>query len=406
MADLIPAPDLEIRDEEQLAAEAIGRTSGGLTVSLVESQIEERRRLLDLLLAGALTDPPICPELTNANPSAPHTVGLEAQGWMLAQMAYRINQFPKRDQIEFARLFKRELRAAEPAETMLEFSVAPPDGVDVTVPIGTQVSTDDDGKIVFETTEDLVIPFGAATAQVTGHARLAGALLLAPAQLTKMVDPVAWVDSVTNPDAIDGGGNDESIEEALERARNYQQRAERLVTTRDLELAVREDVLRGNGIVRGFPFIAAGEFNAAVKRPGHTTLVVMTRNGNPVSADAKKVINSVLETAVGNQFIYISDPIYVPFNVSANVLLLASAPELATLEAIEANLRDFYAPKRERFGRKISRAEIITVIEDTAGVDRIEAQQQGGAILASPLADVKLEPWQLPQLVTVTLNAV
>jgi uncharacterized phage protein gp47/JayE len=402
MTDLIPAPDLEIRNAEQLAAEAIARVSGLKTVELIDSFIEVLRRERVMVEAGAI-DPPVCPELTNANPSSPHTVQLEAEAWLLFQVAWRINLLPKRDQIEFARLFKIELREAAPAETVLEFSVAPPDGVDVTVPIGTLVSTED-GRVIFETTEELVIQFGDASGQVAARNTVAGATLLSPDQLVRMVDAIAWVDAVTNPDAIDGGANDESIEEALERARNYQQRGERLVTTRDLELAILEDVLRGQGIVRGFPFIVLGDF-AGPKRPGHTTLVVMTRSGNPVSADAKRVINQVLEQIVGNQFVYVSDPLFVNFDVEANVKLLVSAPETATLNAIQTNLRAFYAASRENFGRDILRSEIIAVIEGTPGVDRISSAPTG-PILASPIADSKLDPWQLPKLVDVTLNAV
>jgi uncharacterized phage protein gp47/JayE len=402
MADLIPAPVLEIRDEEQLAAEAIGRTSGGLTIAIVNSQIEDRRRILQLIASNALSAP-VCPELTNANPSSPHTVILEAQAWVLSQMAYRINKLPKRDQIEFARLFKIELRQAEPADTTLEFSVAPPIGVDVVVPLGTQISTED-GKIVFETTAQLVIPFGDATGEVAAVNTIAGALLLAPGKLTKMVDAIAWVDSVTNAEAIDGGNNDEEVEEALERARSYQRRGERLVSTLDLEEAVLHDVLRGNGIVRGFPFVVLGDFNSA-SSPGHTTLVVMTRSGNPISAADKQALNSILEQGVGNQFIYISDPIYVQFDVSVKVKLITQASANATKSAIESNLRAFYAPDRENFGRPILRSEIITLIEGTRGVDRIASEAQG-SILASPTADLKLDPWQLPKLVTVTVDVV
>ena len=404
MTDLIPAPNLEIRDEEQFAAEAIARTSGGLTAAIVKSQIEERRRILDLIESGALTAPPVCPELTNANPSAPHTVELEAQAWLLAQMGYRINQIPKRDEIEFARLFKIELREAEPATTILEFAVAPPNGVDVTVPLGTQVSTED-RKIVFETTADLVIPFGDNTGQVAAKNTVAGFTLLAPDKLTKMIDAIAWVDSVTNPDAIDGGNDDEQIEEALERARSYQRRGERLVSTLDFEEAILHDALRGNGIVRGFPFVALGDFGGS-SRPGHSTFVVMTRNGNAISADNKQGINSILEQKVGNQFIYISDPVYVQFNVSVKVKLTVTAPVNATKAGIESNLRKFYAPDRKNFGRPISRSEIITVIEDTPGVDRIVSEGQGGPILASPIANVDLDPWQLPKLLTVTIDVV
>lgn len=401
MPDLIPAPDLEIRDPEQLAAEAIGYTSGGLTLARIDAQIEERLKLRDLVESGAL-DPPICPELTNANPSAPHTVILEAQAWLLFQIAYRINQLPKRDQIAFARLFKIELREAAAASTLLEFTVDPPNGVNVTIPVGTKVATSD-GKYVFETTEERVVIFPNPTGLVPAQNTVAGSTLLAPDTLTVIIDSIAWVESVTNPEAIDGGNDDEAIEEALERARSYHRRGERLVSTQDFEDAILYDVLRGRGIVRGFPFVLNGAFG--FRRVGHSTFIVMTANGNPISASDKQAINTVLEQRVGNQFIYISDPIFVTFDVAVNVKLIQGAPIDATKAAIEARLRAFYAADRSNFGRKIVRSEIITVIEGTPGVDRIESAPSG-PILASPITDVRLESWELPKLVTVTVNAV
>lgn len=401
MAELITAPDLDIRDEEQLAAEAIGRISGGLTVALIDSQIEARQKLRPMVEAGTLA-PPICPELINANPSSPHTAIIEAQAWLAGQIARRINLIPLQNEIAFANLFKIGLREATPAETVLEFSVAPPPDVDVTVPAGTEVSTQD-GSYVFETIEDLVIPFGEASGQVQARRTVAGETTLAPNVLTHQVDLIAWVDEVTNPEAVNSGSKDEAVEEALERARNYQQRSERIVSTRDLENAILEDALLGNAIVKAFPFVVAGDFSNSA--PGHTTVVVMTKLGDPVSTEQRWAINTMLEQLVGNQFVYVLDPLYVNFNVAANVRLTSGATQTATLAAIETNLRAFYAASRENFGRPILRSEVIAVIEGTTGVDRIEAQQSG-AILASPLVDVKLDPWQLPKVVTVTMTVV
>jgi uncharacterized phage protein gp47/JayE len=131
----------------------------------------------------------------------------------------------------------------------------------------------------------------------------------------------------------------------------------------------------------------------------------MTRSGNPISAADKQALNSILEQGVGNQFIYISDPIYIQFDVSVKVKLITQASANATKSAIESNLRAFYAPDGENFGRPILRSEIITLIEGTRGVDRIASEAQG-SILASPTADLKLDPWQLPKLVTVTVDVV
>lgn len=214
---------------------------------------------------------------------------------------------------------------------------------------------------------------------------------------------IAWVEEVTNLEAVNSGSKDEAVEEALERARNYQQRSERIVSTRDLENAILEDALLGNAIVKAFPFVVAGDFSASA--PGHTTVVVMTKAGDAISTEQRWAINTMLEQLVGNQFVYVLDPLYVNFNVTANVRLTSGATQTATLAAIETNLRAFYAAKRENFGRPILRSEVIAVIEGTTGVDRIEAQQSG-AILASPATDVKLDPWQLPKVVTVQMTVV
>jgi phage-related baseplate assembly protein len=129
----------------------------------------------------------------------------------------------------------------------------------------------------------------------------------------------------------------------------------------------------------------------------------MTRSGAAIGLDIKQSISALLEQLVGNQFVYVLDPLYVAFNVEAQVRLRTVAPQSATLAAVERNLRAFYAPRQENFGRDILRAEIIAVIEDTDGVDRIVSPPDG-PILAAPAVDVRLNPWQLPQLNEVTLS--
>jgi hypothetical protein len=399
--ELIPPPILEVRDEEQLAAEAVGRVSGPYTLDILDFQIERLQRQRALIVAEVF-DQPVCPELRNANPSAPHTALIEALAWVIGQLGRKINSLPRQNEVEFANLFRIGLREATPAQTVLEFAVAPPPGVDVLIPSGSQVSTAD-GLFVYETIEELVIPFGEESGQVEARRIVAGETTLAPNVLIKMADPVAWVDSVTNPQAVNSGSNDEQVEEALERARNYQQRSERLVSTRDIETALLEEALLGNGIVRAFPFVRGGDF--LNQRVGHTTVIVMSKTGDPVDANTRIAINAILEQLVGNQFIYVLDPIYVNFDVVANVRLSTNAVQGATLAAIQTRLRAFYAASRANFGRQILRSEVIAEIEATPGVDRIVAQTNG-AILASPTEDVKLDPWQLSKLVNVTLTVV
>lgn len=396
---MMNAPNLTIADEELLAAEAIGRTVGALTVERIDSYGATFAALRSLVAAGNLQ--PICPELTNANPSAAHTVILETQAWLLAQMAYRINQVPQQNLVAFANLFGIEPRAATAAETILTFTILPV-AVNVTVPAGTQISNAD-GEYVFITAEALTIPSGAQTGTASARRTVVGHTLLSPNVLTEMVDAIAFVESVANLSAIDSGTEAESLEATLNRVKTFQRRGKRIVSTQDLEDAILSEALNENGIVRAFPFIVSGDF-AGTKKPGHTSVIVMTRAGEKIDASALQKISVLLDEIVGNQFIYIVSPVFVAFNIVVDVRLTGVAPSGAVVSGIERNLRNFYAPSREQFGRAVHRSEIIAIIEGTTGVDRIEADNL--QILASPAADIKLTDYQLPKLAGVTINVV
>ena len=342
---------------------------------------------------------PICPELTNANPSAPHTVLLEAQSWLVAQLTRRINILPRRDQIEFARLFGIELREASPATAALTFTVAAPSGVAVTVPAGTKVTTADE-RFAFLTDANLIIPAGAVSGTISATCTTAGRTYLSANTVVLMDSALAYVTDVTNPAEVNSGANDETIDQALTRARNYQRRGERLVSAQDFEDAIREDILFNNGIVKAFPFIDNGDWENL--RVGHTTIVVMTDEGAPVSDDIKRAINELLMQAVGNQFIYVLDPTFVNFDVAAQVVIGNLVSPSATIAGIEQNLRNFYAARLGKFGVPALRSEIAAVIEGSAGVEHINPQ--GNSILISPLLDVSVSPFQLVKLNNVVIT--
>ncbi len=395
----IEYPQLEIRDEAKLAAEAIGKTTGTLSVEQIDSQIANRQELRNLIILNALSTP-ICPELTNANPSAPHTVLLEAMAWLLAQIAWRLNQTPQQNLIAFANVFGIEPIEATEAETILRFTVTFNENEISTIPAGTTVS-DVSATYQFETLDDLVIDKLETVGETLAVRTEFGHTLLSPNVLTELLDNLSFVESVTNPNGVDSGTQAETTESVLSRVAEYQRRGERIVTSQDLEDAILDEALYGNGVVRAFPFIANGDFSGDQK-VGYTTVVAMTKRGDAIDDNSRSYIADLLEEIVGNQFVYIANPMFVNFNISCTVRLRLGAIQSATIAAIEANLRTFYATAREQFGRSIYRSEIIAIIEGTAGVERIESS--GNSILESPQTDVRLEAYQLPKLNAITIN--
>lgn len=407
MADLVPTPVMDVRSEDYLAAQNIFRVSGGLTEELCDRYIGIFLEAKQMLQAGTQPAPPVCPELTNANNSADHVVLIEGFSWTLALALDSKNNLPELAVREFLRLHTIELREATPATTTLLFTSAAPAGVAVVIPAGTEVRASD--SITFSTDEELIIPDGENEGTVAATRTVAGAVLLAPDTVTEMVDQLVYVTSVTNPDAVESGSEAETIEAAKERARHYMRRGERIVNVQDLQEAILEEVLLGNGVVKVFDKIKDGDWlnlDGSIKTvAGYVTVVVMTKTGHPFSQEVKQLIQTKAHEWVGGIFIYIKDPEFAYFDVEADVRLDGLTTQSATLAAIERNLRDFYAAKEENFGRTISRSEIIYVIEGTKGVRRIEPQL-GGEMLAEPVADVDIAPYKLPRLVNVTLNVV
>jgi uncharacterized phage protein gp47/JayE len=131
----------------------------------------------------------------------------------------------------------------------------------------------------------------------------------------------------------------------------------------------------------------------------------MTLTGAPVSAATKLQIATVLQQAIGNQFVYVADPEFVDFSIEADVRLVGLTPQDAILGAVTRKLMDFYAPTSGNFGKGIYQSDIIGAIEGSDGVERI-VRQPGGALLKFPAADLAVAPYQLPRLVSVTLNPV
>lgn len=407
MSNLIPLPILDDRSEERFVAEMIGQVSGGLDAVRIDRQIAALRELREIVAAGSRI--PACPELTNANPSSPHTVLLEQFGIALYHQAYLLNQLPVRDQIAFANLFVEGPRAALKATTTLRFTS---DGQhNATVPAGTQVSTAEN-VYTFSTQEELLIPAdpNALTGDVAAEALIAGPVLLSDSTLTKLSDPIAFIAGVANPDPVDSGAVAETVDRALQRALSFQRRGRRLVTAQDVEDFVLDEVMQGIGIVRVFPFIREGDFTG--RHAGYTSIVAMTPNGHGVSDEIEAAIYTGLGQMIGSQFPYVLtphdlpnvvDPLFVAFSVAATIRLASISNEVAVKAAGERNLRDFYAVKMGNFGRTILRSEIIAILEGTSGVDRI-ASDPNGPIVETPGADLDVAVYQLPKLVDVNLT--
>ena len=291
------------------------------------------------------------------------------------------------------------MRDAQAATTTLRFTVAP-SPTPTLIPAGTEVANADD-TYLFTTDIDLNIPPDAGWGDVPATRITAGKTVLAADVLTRLADTIEDVVFVTNPARIDSGAFAETIDQAFLRATSRLRSMAGAINDQDLQRKILDDVLAGDGIVRVFGLIADGDWQ--VRRAGHTTIVVMTRAGEPLSPEVRARVAGVASRAVGAQWIYVRDPAFVDFDVQARLRVTSSANQASTLALAKARLRDYYSIEREAFGRPVLRSDIIAILESTPGVARIESPT-AGEILQQPSADSILAPYELARMGTPTLE--
>lgn len=109
--------------------------------------------------------------------------------------------------------------AAKKATVTVRFTLSGVQGVPITIPAGTRVTPD--GKLYFATTTALIISAGQTTGDVTAEATETGTEHndFTSAQIKTIVDPVAFVASVSNTTTSSGGADTEEDDDYRERIR-------------------------------------------------------------------------------------------------------------------------------------------------------------------------------------------
>ncbi len=159
---------------------------------------DERRMLLQNLM------PPLISIIYSINAIGKGNLLRYAQGIVLDALGERV---------DCARL------PAQSAYVMLQFSLSAPQLVDILIPAVTRVTPD--GKLYFAVVQDAVIPAGGTSCGVLAKSTAGGIADngFAIGAIKNIVDPLPYVESVTNTNVPSGGVDAESDDNYRERIR-------------------------------------------------------------------------------------------------------------------------------------------------------------------------------------------
>jgi phage-related baseplate assembly protein len=164
-------------------------------------------------------------------PADPVRLFLSSLATIIVQQRVLINQTAKSNSLRYATGIVLDYKGADfglirldsaPSITNLRFSLSIPLASATSIPVGTKVGAQGgDGSIYFTTTEYLEIPPGVTSGVVTAECSVHGISGngFMPGQINVLMDPLPFVQSVTNTTESSGGAATETDEAFRERIR-------------------------------------------------------------------------------------------------------------------------------------------------------------------------------------------
>lgn len=364
---LLPDPILDDRLEADRIAVRIHRSIGGLTIDDAQLIIDFGEALRSMIVdLGAISDP-LLPEMSSARPAEAHTVLLTEIERAFTETLFRFNQVPNKVRIALLRLLGITLRASVAATTTLLFTKTTDYlNIEVTIPGGTEVATDD-RKVRVTTDTTLVIPIGTASASVAATTSAEGDIgRLPPNTIGLLLQSVAGIASVRNTTSLTGGADAETPDQGKIRARQEFDIGEHLGSVLDWENWIYFEVLRRKGRVTAFEGFLSDFSKSSL---GYLVIVVQGADGlGPTQALVNNVAAVINQRHIAGINVSVRGPQFKAFDISVQVKIALGQNATTLKNRATANLVAMFDPLRFPYGpaetdRFIGLSDIVGQIE-------------------------------------------
>lgn len=226
-----------------------------------------------------------------------------------------------------------------------------------------------------------------------------------------------YIDSCVNKEAAKGGGDEETVEQAIERGPTEQLKTRnRAVTNEDFETLTLES---STGIARAKTLPLFDPARPEVEAPGVVSIIAMPRGSGSLSTALRDAIREYLDTRrLVTAQLHVIDPEYIAVDVRAAVSKTGEASTSLLEDKVKEVISEFLDPEYggdaqkavdyvervsiERgsgweFGRDIYLSELYELMERIPGVDHVES-------ITEPAANLAIKKDQLPLVGTVSVT--
>ena len=228
-----------------------------------------------------------------------------------------------------------------------------------------------------------------------------------------------YIDSCHNKEAAKGGGDEETVDQAIERGPTEQLKTRnRAVTNEDFETLTLES---STGIARAKTLPLFDPAYPAEETPGVLSVIAMPRGGGTLSLALRDTVREYLDLRrLVTAQLYVIDPAYITVDITTTVVKTGEANISILEDRIEQVIIEFLDPEYggdaekavdyiedlsdERgtgwmFGRDVYLSELYELLERVSGVDHVDS-------ISVPAGNLVLEKDELPVTGTISITVV
>lgn len=331
-------------------------------------------------------------------PGDPIRLFLTALAQIIIQQRVLINQTALKNLLRYASgdvldhmgaFYKVPRLEAQAARTTQQFVLSAALSTATLIPAGTRVGPAGGNGLFFETTEPLEIPAGALTGTVEALCTTSGVIGngFLPGQVNALIDPIPFVQSVSNLTTTSGGADRETDDSYRERIHNAPESfsvagpdgAYRFLAASASQLIVDVSVTSPSpGVVKIIPLLAGGEL---------PTQEILDAVHEKCSASDKRPFTDLVTVVAPTIQMY---DVSLTYWISVSRAAEAAAIQMAVNEAVQA----YILWQKSALGRDINPSELTRLLMQ-AGAHHV-------SVVSPAHTDVGFDRVAVAETVTVT----
>ena len=323
--------------------------------------------------------------INDFSPSSPVAALIEGQAFVQMELLWYLNQLPTALALEVFRLLGITRSPGNTAKGYVTFILSATLATDFVVSAGNFIPFKDAG---FVTKSTLVIPSGSLEGAVQVEATRQGSdLNVAAFGLTTSGLSLTYLQSLYNPEPINGGSDLEPLSQTVDRAQVAIRSRDTLISVEDYE-QVSEFLLGTGSTATAYPLLSA---NKSTETLGHLHVFLLdAENNKPSVATCQSIQGQLRDRSFTGAAIWVSpaDLYGIDIEVIVNVVSI----DEVIVDTIFNALAESLSPRQHKLGADIKLKELEYTVRQQPDVLEVVSVTINGEALSTAMPNKYTQP--------------